>query len=131
MAPTERHRSSWNAGNTPPDPAEFVQELVGSVADYALAESELLKLSAAKRAGEITGRIVLAIAVALLLNGVVLMLSVAWGIWLGLRLEDPALGFLLAGGTYVLLIGLFYVIWRLALRDRITLAIVNATHAED
>lgn len=131
MAPTDQRRSSWRADEAPPDPAEFVQELVGSVADYARAEGELLKLRAAKRAGDITGRIVLAIVLALLLNGVVLMLSVAWGIWLGQQLQDPALGFLLAGGTYVLLIGLFYLIWRLVLRDRITLAIVNATHAED
>ncbi|MBK8497302.1 MAG: hypothetical protein IPL52_00450 [Flavobacteriales bacterium] len=131
MAPTDRHRHANRDEDAAPDPVEFVQELVGSVTDYARAEGELLKLRSAKRAGDITGRIVLVVALVLLLNGVVLMLSVAWGIWLGQRFQDPALGFLLAGGTYVLLIGLFYLIWRLVLRDRITLAIVNAAHAED
>jgi hypothetical protein len=41
------------------------------------------------------------------------------------------LGFLLAGGIFLLVGGVFFLIWRSVLRDKVTLAVINAIHAED
>ncbi|MBK9176901.1 MAG: phage holin family protein [Flavobacteriales bacterium] len=131
MAPTERHGPAGKGEAAAPDPADFVREMVESVTDYARAERDHFKLEASERIGAVSGRIVLAVVLLLLLNGVVLMLSVAWGLWLGQCFDDPVTGFLLAGATYLALMLLFYLLWRTVLRDRITLAVVNATHGKD
>lgn len=127
MAPTERHRTG--SDEAPPDPVGFVREMAQSVADYARAEGDHIKLAAAERVGEISGRIILLLVMILFFSGMVLMFNVACGLWLGQRLGDPVLGFLLAGAAYMVLMLLFYLLWRTVLRDRITLAIINATHA--
>lgn len=130
MAPTDRHRST-NSDEDQPDPVDFVREMAESAADYARAERDHFKLIASKRVGEFSGRVVLIIVMILMVSGTVLMLSVAWGLWLGQRIGDPALGFVLAGVTYLVLMLLFYLLWRTVLRDKITLAMINATHGED
>ncbi|MEO8590742.1 MAG: hypothetical protein ABI432_15310 [Flavobacteriales bacterium] len=130
MAPTEGRRSSGNTDGTPTDPVDFVREMAESAADYARAERDHFKLVASQRVGEFSGRIVLFLVMILMVSGTLLMLSVAWGIWLGQCLGDPALGFVLAGATYLVLMLLFYLLWRTILRDRITLAIINTTHGE-
>jgi hypothetical protein len=44
-------------------------------------------------------------------------------------LHDNVLGFLAAGGVLFAATGLFYLLWRWVLRDRIILAVINAAHA--
>jgi hypothetical protein len=57
------------------------------------------------------------------------LLSVALGLYLSRVLHDNVLGFLAAGGVLFAATGLFYLIWRWVLRDRIILAVINAAHA--
>jgi hypothetical protein len=46
-------------------------------------------------------------------------------------LDDTALGFLAAGGLFLLFGVLFYAVWRAFLRDKVMLAVINAMHAPD
>lgn len=136
-ARTERSMSSTKgpepAGedNAPPDPAEFLRDMADAGLGYVRAEREHVKILVGERGGRIAGGAVLLLVVILLLAGLVLMVSVAWGLWLGQRLQDPVVGFLLAGATYLALVGLFYLVWRTVLRDRITLFLLNTIHGEE
>ncbi len=49
---------------------------------------------------------------------------------LGRSLNDNALGFLLAGGIFLVAGAAFFLIWRSVLRDKVTLAVINAMHDE-
>lgn len=136
-ARTERSMSSAKGpepageGGMPPDPAEFLRDMADAGLGYARAERDRVKILVGERGGRIAGGAVLVLVVILLLAGLVLMVSVAWGLWLGQRLQDPVVGFLLAGATYLALVGFFYLFWRTVLRDRITLFLLNAIHGEE
>jgi hypothetical protein len=56
---------------------------------------------------------------------------VALALWLGRLLENNTLGFLLGGGIFLFLGALFYLLWRAVLRDKVTLAVINAIHGKD
>ena len=56
---------------------------------------------------------------------------VALALWLGQLLANNALGFLLAGGIFLVLGGVFFWLWRSVLRDKVTLAVINAMHDDE
>jgi len=115
----------------PPDATEFLRDMAHAGLSYTRAERDHMMILVGERGGRIASGAVLLLVVILLMAGLVLMVSVAWGIWLGQRLQDPVIGFLLAGATYLALMGLFYLFWRTVLRDRITLLLLNAIHGHE
>ncbi len=112
----------------PPDPASFFHHLAGALGDYARAEKDRLTLEASVRAGELAAGLVVVLVVALAAGTALLLLAAAWGLFLGRILDDVALGFVLSAATMALLVLLFLLLWRLGLRDRTVLAVVNAIH---
>jgi hypothetical protein len=56
------------------------------------------------------------------------MLSIAMALWLSEIIGSLPLGFLAMGGVHLVLAGIFYLLWRSVLRERIILAIINAVH---
>ena len=97
---------------------------------YMAAQKALITLDLSERAGRIAAKAVWIVVAVLLVGLGIGLLAVALGLYLGRVLNDVVLGFLAAGGTFFLLTGLFYLLWRWVLRDRIILAVINAAHAK-
>ena len=109
------------------------------LADQVMAEAKgliesqrrLLLLSTADRVGKASARTV---TVVVLIVGVALVLlfaSIAGALYIGRRLGDMALGFLIMAGVFVVLSGIFLLIWRGGLRDRLHVAVINEFQSDD
>ncbi len=115
-------------GEDRPDIGLFMDTLKDDAIDLAETEKDLAILSAGEKAGEITGKVGVGL-VGLILGMIILvLLSVALGIAFGNLFNDMALGFVAAAGVYVLLGVLFMIIWNTTLKDKVTLAVINAIH---
>ena len=95
------------------------------------AQKALTKLEASEQFGRLSGMIMLVAVVGLIVVTALMLWFVALALWLGQLLANNALGFLLAGGIFLLVGGVFFLLWRSVLRDKVTLAVINAIHAED
>ena|SRR5690606_2393777 len=115
-------------GEDRPDIGLFMDTLKDDAIDLAETEKNLAVLSAGEKAGEITGKVGVGVVGFILGMIVLVLLSVALGIAFGKLFNDMALGFVAAAGVYVLLGVLFMIIWNTTLKDKVTLAIINAIH---
>lgn len=124
MGPTER------PDGTGPDagPAEFFEDVAGTVIAMVRAEGTRIRLVMSRKAGAFAAKALMAVVAFFLITVAAAFLCLAWGLWLGQLLQNPALGMLIAGGSFLLLLLLFYLLWRWVLRDRIILAVVNAAN---
>ena len=113
-----------------PDLGDVLGALTEDAKGYFEARKALIALDVSEKAGAALGRIVWWVGATLLLTVVLGMLALAMGLYLGRLLNDTVLGFMAAAGIFLVVTLLFYVIWRWVLRDRITLAIINAAHAK-
>lgn len=131
MEENQRYARYTRADGEGPELGLLVEALIEDAKGYFEAQRDLAGLQASKKAGRAVAVIVLALVVAVLLGGVLVMLSVALALWLGELIGDLALGFVATGGIHLLLTGLFWLLWKTSLRDTITLAIINAAHGTD
>jgi hypothetical protein len=115
---------------TGPDagPAEFFEDMAGTFIAMARAEGSRVRLVVSRKAGSFIAKAVMAFTAVLLTLVIALFLFLAWGLWLGQVLGNAALGMLAAGGSFLVLLLLFYLLWRWVLRDRIILSVVNAVN---
>ncbi len=60
-----------------------------------------------------------------------LLCSVALAIWLGQIMNSLALGFLSAAGVFIVLAAVVYFLFGPAIRNFITLSIINTIHEKD
>ena len=127
----ERYARYTRPGETDPDIGAFVDAVVKDGQGWLGTQRELATLAVSEKLGRLSGTVAIALVSALLLTIVLLMCSVALALWAGRAMGDTALGFLAVGGIYLVLAVLFYVLWNKVLRDRITLAIINAIHEKD
>ncbi len=95
------------------------------------AQKTYLILSASEKAGRISGILVTMFIVLVLMTGVLMFCSLALAIWLGQLLNNSILGFLSAGGILFISTLLFYFFGGNALRDHITLTMINAAEEHD
>lgn len=114
-----------------PDLGRFMEAVAEDARGYFEARREAAVLALSEAAGKATGLVLLALVSIALLAAVLFMFSLALGFWLGQLWGNTALGFLTAGGAFLVICALFYVLWRTVLRDRITLAIINATQSDE
>jgi hypothetical protein len=131
MEENDRYARYTRMDGDGPELGLLVESLIEDAKGYFEAQRDLAGLQASEKAGRAVAVLVLALVVAVLLGGVLVMLSVALALWLGALLGDLALGFVATGGIHLLLTGLFWLLWRTALREKITLAIINAAHGTD
>ena len=108
-----------------------LEALLEDAKGYLEAQRDLAGLRASEHGGRAVAMLVLGLVVCTLVGGVLVMLSVALAMWLGELLDDLKLGFLAMGGIHLVLMGLFYLLWKSVLREKIIVAIINAAHAED
>jgi uncharacterized membrane protein YqjE len=113
-----------------PDIGNFLDAVSADAVAYVEARRQLFALNASEKAGRFAGKFLLAVVVFLITIAVFVMAGLALALYMGRWLDDNALGFLATAGIFVVLALLFYLVWRLVLRDRITLSVINAVHAE-
>lgn len=114
-----------------PDLGEVLGALTDDAKGYLEARKALITLDLSEKAGSALGKIVWWVGATLLVSVMLGMLALALGLYLGRLMNDTVSGFLAAAGIFLVLTVLFYAIWRWMLRDRITLAIINAAHAKN
>jgi hypothetical protein len=134
MVPDPRDMNDRNrdgeTGQDAPSLGEVIEAAASDAEAYLSIQQALIKLELSERGGRFAAKIVWYIAALLLVGPAIGLLAVALGLHLGRLFQDSVLGFLAAGGAFLLLAVLFYLLWRWVLRDRITLAIINAAHAQ-
>jgi len=113
-----------------PAPGLFVEAVVEDAKAYIEAQKELITLQVSEQAGRAVAVVVVAMVLFFLLSAGFLMGSVAFSLWLAVLLGSTIKGFLAMAGIYVLLGVSFYLLWRTVLRDRITVAVINAFHGK-
>lgn len=126
----ERYERYIKEGEKDPDIGVFVDALVEDGKGWLDAQHDLVVLEASEKIGRASGTLAILLVSALLGAGILVMASIALAIWLGRVFNDLALGFLAVAGIYLLIIAIFLLAQK-ALRDRITLAIINAIHEKD
>lgn len=114
--------------NERPDLAALLHAAASDAKGWLIAQKSYITLSATEAAGRVSGAIVVWVVIALLLAGIVMMLSVAFALWIGQLLNSYALGFLCAGGILLLFSFLFYFLLSKKLIEVITLNVINAAH---
>lgn len=134
MSDTEqdpRYTRFIRPGEENPDLGLFMDAVVEDGKGWLEAQKNYGILLGSETAGKLSGTLLVAVVSALFIAAVLVMCSMALAIWLGRVLGDLALGFLSVAGIYLLLTVVFYFIWRHMLRDRITLALINAAYEKD
>jgi hypothetical protein len=111
-----------------PDPGLFAQAVLEDAKAWFEAQKELATLTASEKAGRLAGMVIVFMVLFFFVSAAFLMASVALAIWFGGLIGSTALGFLTAGGLYLLFGVIFYGLWNMGLRDRLILAIINAVH---
>lgn len=124
------HRREHKDG-APPELGAFVDDVAQDVKGWVEAQKEYTLLVVSERVGRLSGSLMLTALIALLLAGALLMCAVALGAYLGELLHSVPLGFLCAGGGYLLIALCVAVFGQRWIKDRITLAIINASRDED
>jgi hypothetical protein len=111
-----------------PDLGVYMEAWKDDALALAETEKDLAILTASEKAGDMAGKVGVGLVGVIFGTLVLILLSVALGIAFGNWFNDMALGFVAAAGVYVLLGVLFMVIWNSTLKDKVTLAIINAIH---
>lgn len=130
MEDNERYARYTRPDGEGPELGLLIEALVEDAKGYFEAQRDLIGFNSAEKGGRIVAIMLLVLVVAVLLGGVLVMLSVAMALWLSEVIGSLPLGFLAMGGVHLLLAGLFYLLWRTVLRERIILAIINAVHGD-
>lgn len=130
MEDKERYARYTRPDGDGPELGLLIEALVEDAKGYFEAQRDLAGFNASEKGGRVVAILLLVLVVAVLLGGVLVMLSVAMALWLSEVIGSLPLGFLAMGGVHLALAGLFYLLWRAVLRDRIILAIINAVHGE-
>ncbi|MBP6391361.1 MAG: hypothetical protein KA175_11150 [Flavobacteriales bacterium] len=116
---------------TQPDLSELLNEVSADAKHFWHAQRDYTILVASEKAAKV-GRSMVGGVVALALMCItVLMLSLAAAYRIGELMESIALGFLCVGGAYVVILALFYLLWKTLLGDKVQLGMINALHGND
>lgn len=118
-------------GEDNPDLGLFMDAVMEDGKGWLEAQKQYATLAGSEKLGRLSGTLLVSVVSALFIGAVLFMASIALAIWLGRVIGDMALGFLSVAGIFLLLAIIFYLVWRHVLRDRITLAVVNAVHEKD
>ena len=117
-------------GQDAPDIGVYIQAVSDDAKAWIEAQKAVTKLEVSEHIGKLAAMVMLGAVVAIVGVTVLMLWFVALALWLGRSLNDNALGFLLAGGIFLVAGAAFFLIWRSVLRDKVTLAVINAMHVE-
>lgn len=108
----------------------FMKSMVDETKSYLGAQREYYSLLAADRTAKVAGAMVSYVVTAVLVVTVLVFLSVAAALWLGTLLGSIALGFLVMGGFYLLVLLVLLFVWKGGFKHSFTLNILNAMYHE-
>ena len=124
----EHHRAAGRDPFEQEDFSDFMDHMAADAKQYWEAQKDYYALVASEKAARAAGGVMSSVVIALLLASVLVFCNLALALWLGGLLGNMALGFLITGGIYLVLLLLFMLLWRGGLRDRFTLNIINTFH---
>lgn len=132
----EHSRAAANGRGTDPekDPFDeedfgtFMKSMVDSSKSYLASQRDYYVLLTALRTSRVAGTTLSYVVTAVLAGTVLVFLSIAAALWLGDLVGNMALGFLIMGGFYLLLLVVFAFVWRSGMKDRFTLDLLNSMH---
>ncbi len=114
-----------------PDISLYVQAVSDDAKAWFEAQKAVTKLEASEQVGKLSSTVMMGAVIGLIAATVLMLWLVALALWLGQLLANNALGFLLAGGIFLVIGGIFFWLWRSVLRDKVTLAVINAMHDDE
>lgn len=114
-----------------PDIGLYVQAVSDDAKAWFEAQKAVTKLEVSEQIGKLSSTVMMGVVVGLIGATVLMLWFVALALWLGQLLANNALGFLLAGGIFLALGVIFFLVWRTVLRDKVTLAVINAMHDDE
>lgn len=131
MEENERYARYTRPGGEGPELGLLVEAMVEDAKGYFDTQRDLATLSASEKGGRLVAIMLLVLVVSVLLGGVLVMTSVALALWLGSVFDSIILGFLAMGGIHLLLAGIFVLLWKSVLREKIIVSIINSVHGKD
>ncbi len=114
-----------------PDIGSYLDDLSGDAKAWYEAQKAYTKLEVSGRIGNLSSMLIYGMIIGLLTATVLVMWFVALAIWIGHMLGHMALGFLVSGGIFLVCAGLFYLMWHNGLKDKVTVAVINAMYHAD
>lgn len=114
-----------------PDMGLYMQAVSDDAKKWFEAQKALTQLEVSEQLGKLSSKVMLVAVVGLIVTTALMLWFVALALWFGQLLANNAWGFLLAGAVFLVLGGIFFLVWRSVLRDKVTLAVINAMHGED
>lgn len=116
---------------TRPDFSEVLNEVSADAKNFWHAQREYTLLVASEKAAKAGRSMVGGMITLALISLVVLMLSMAAAYLVADRVGSIAVGFLYVGGGYLAMMGLFLILWKAVLGDKVQLNIINAFYDKD
>lgn len=129
--PQQRYARYIRPDEDGPDIGLYMQAVSDDAKNWFEAQKALTRLEVSEQLGKLSSKAMLVGVVGLIAGTVLMLWFVALALWFGQLLANNALGFLLAGALFLVLGGIFFLVWRSVLRDKVTLAVINAMHGED
>lgn len=106
----------------------FMKSMVDETKSYMGAQRDYYTLLAADRTARVAGGMVSYVVMAVLVVTVLVFLSIAGALWLGQLMGSMALGFLVMGSFYGLILIVLGVVWKGGLKHRFTLNLLNSMY---
>lgn len=126
--PENRYAQYVRPDEDGPDIGLYMQAVTDDAKAWFEAQKAVTVLEVSEKVGKLSSMLLLVVVLGLITTTALVLWFIALAIWLGDLLGDTALGFLAAGGLFLLLGALFYLIWRSVLREKVTLVVINAMH---
>ncbi|MFT3885950.1 MAG: hypothetical protein QM724_11125 [Flavobacteriales bacterium] len=106
----------------------FMKSMVDETGSYLGAQRDYYALLLADRTAKVAGTMVSYVVMAVLVVTVLVFLSIAGALWLGQLMGNMALGFLVMGGLYGLILLVLFFVWKGGFKQRFTLNLLNSMY---
>lgn len=131
MAEDQAWDEQDDLGGHSADPEEFFASLVNEGKGWWEAQKRHALLSTYEKLGNAAGHLLGVALVAIAVVMLVVFASLALAIWLGGLMGSMALGFVVVAGIYLLLLLILHFVLRTALREAITLKVINLLYGDE
>lgn len=106
----------------------FMKSAVDETKSYLGAQRNYYALLSADRTAKLAGATLSYVVTAVLAGTVLVFLSIAAALWVGELVGNVALGFLIMGGFYLLLLLVLLFIWKGGMKESFTLNLLNTIY---
>jgi FtsH-binding integral membrane protein len=125
------HSRYSREGKEGPDLGIYVESIADDTREWFEVQKETTKLELSEHLAKLTAKVVSVLVVGLLVATVLVMWFIALALWIGELLGHTPLGFVVAGGIFVVLGAVFLILWKNGMKDKVMLSVINAIHDAD